>query len=34
MKKCVDYVFIFPTNIDDEYELDPKVANRISETIL
>ena len=33
MKKCVDYVFIFPTNIDDEYELDPKVANRISETI-
>ena len=33
MKKCVDYVFIFPTNIEDEYELDPKVANLISETI-
>lgn len=33
MKKCVDYNFILPTNIDDTYELDPKIADRIAEII-
>lgn len=33
MKKCVDYGFILPTNIDDAYELDYKVSTHIADTI-